>query len=171
MSDTIASVTQAIRSSGAGRWYAQKELNEQRIILGLGLLIAVSLLWVGIWKPASDWHAQATNRQHNAQSLHDWLRANEAAAKQAAANNRGASSGTRSLTPLLTKAAAAQKITVNRLQPEANGVMSVSVQRQSFNKIIAWVAQLEENNGVSFDRASIDGIDAPGLVNAQLRLR
>lgn len=171
MTDLFTKVTQTARVSGAGRWYAQKELNEQRIILGLALVIAVSLLWVGIWKPVSDWQTQVTNRQQNAQSLNDWLRANEAVAKQAAASNQGSGSGTRSLTPLVTRAAAAHKITVNRLQPEANGVVSVSVQRQSFNKIIAWVAQLEENNGVSVDRASIDGIDAPGLVNAQLRLR
>lgn len=164
-------MTQTARASGAGRWYAQKESNEQRIIVGLGVLITVSLLWVGIWKPTSDWQIQAMNRQQNAESLHNWLLANEAVAKQAATNNRGSGSGTRSLTPLVTKAAAAHKITVNRLQPEANGVVSVSVQRQSFNKIIAWVAQLEENNGVSVDRASIDGVDAPGFVNAQLRLR
>ena len=160
----------AFKNSSVGRWYAQKERGEQRIVIALALLIAVSLFYVGAWKPIADWRAMEVNRQQNAQALYDWLRANEGAARQAAAANRGTNQGRRSLTPLVTKAAAAHQITVNRLQPEGNGVVSVSVQRQPFNKIISWVAQLEENNGVSVERASIDGVDAPGYVNAQIRL-
>lgn len=166
----LDNVSHSFKNSGAGRWYAHKERGEQRIILGLVVLIAASVLYVGIWKPVSDWRALETNRQQNAQTLYDWLRANEGAAKAAAATNRGGNQGRRSLTPLVTKAAAAHQITVNRLQPEGNGVVSVSVQRQPFNKIIAWVSQLEENNGVSVERASIDGVDTPGYVNAQIRL-
>ena len=168
--EALSNFSQSLKNSGIGRWYAQKERGEQRIVLGLGLLIAVSLLYVGAWKPVSDWRSIEANRQQNAQALYDWLRANEGAARQAAASNRGGNQGGRSLTPVVTKAAAAHQITVNRLQPEGNGVVSVSVQRQPFNKIIAWVSQLEENNGVSVERASIDGVDAPGYVNAQIRL-
>ena len=167
--EALANLTQSFKNSGAGRWYTQKERGEQRIVLALGCLIIASLFYVGAWKPVSDWRAMETNRQQNAQALYDWLRANENAARQAAVSNRGGNQG-RSLTPLVTKAAAAHEITVNRLQPEGNGIVSVSVQRQPFNKIIAWVAQLEENNGVSVERASIDGVDTPGYVNAQIRL-
>ena len=170
MADALANFTQSFRTSAAGRWYGAKERTEQRVILGLIAIIVISLLWVAVWKPVSDWRELAVNRQQNAQSLHDWLRANETAARQAATSRTGNTQGRRSLTPLVTKAAAAHQITVNRLQPEANGIVSVSVQRQPFNKIISWISQMEENNGVSVERASIDGVDAPGFVNAQIRL-
>ena len=159
--------TQFIQSP-IGRWYYGRERNEQVIILGLAVLVIIAVLWVGVWKPVSDWRAVAVKRQNNAQQLYDWLRANETRAKQAARTSPTRATG--AITPIITRAAAAHQITVNRLQPESNGVVSVVLQQQAFNKIIAWVAQLEENNGVNVQRASIDGVDAPGYVNAQLRL-
>ena len=154
--------------SAVGRWYYGREQNEQHIILGLVALIVVSLLFVGVWKPVSDWRAISQNRQQNAQALYDTLRANEAQLRESARSTPSRSS--RSATPLITKAAAAHEITVNRLQPESNGQVSVSLQQQSFNKIMSWVAQLEENNGVRVERAAIDAVEAQGYVNAQLRL-
>ncbi len=159
-----------LNNSPLGRWYAQKEPVEQRIILWLGFVICLAILWVGVWKPVSDWRDMSLNQQHNTQALFDWLRSNEAAARQAAESTNRGNASRRSITPVVTKAAAAHQITVNRLQPEANGIVSVSVQKQPFNKIVAWVVQLEENNGVSVVRANIDGIEVPGFVNAQLRL-
>ena len=163
----LENVQEQLRRSGVGRWFHGRELNEQRIILGLAALVVVSLLWVAVWKPVSDWREISVLRQNNAQNLSDWLKANEANAKQAANRSQGNS---RSLTPLITKAAAAHEITVNRLQPESNGVVSVVLQQQSFNKIVSWITQLQENNGVTVERASIDQVDAPGYVNAQIRL-
>ena len=157
------------RQSGLGRWFYGREQNEQRIISGIALLIVISILWVSVWKPVSDWRTLAQNRQQNAQQLLDWLKANEQAAKQAATANR-ASSGGRALIPVITKAASAHELKLNRLQPESNGVISVVLEQQSFNQIIGWVAQLDENNGVSVERASFDSQDAPGYVNAQIRL-
>ena len=158
------------RASGVGRWFYGREQSEQRIIAGLGLLILLSVLWVGVWKPVSDWRAVAQNRQHNAYQLLDWMRANQQAARAAARNNATAGRGSRSLIPVVTKAANAHELKLSRLQPESNGVISVILQQQSFNQIISWVAQLEENNGVAVQRASFDAQDAPGYVNAQLRL-
>lgn len=158
-----------LRRSGVGRWFYGREQNEQRILLGLAVLVVVSLLWVGVWKPVSDWRALSEARQQRAQQLYDWLRANEVAAKQASRQASRPQQGGNSITQVITRAAAAHQITVNRLQPEANRVVSVALQQQSFNKIVAWMSQLEENNGVSVERASIDGLDAPGFVNAQIR--
>ncbi len=165
----IATLWRGFRQSGVGRWYYRRERSEQRIIAGLTALVFVSLLWLGAWKPVSDWRAIEMNRQQNAAQLLDWMRANEQAARAAA--SRGADqSGNRSLIPVITKAANVHELKLNRLQPESNGVISVILQQQSFNQIISWIAQLEENNGVSVQRASFDSEDAPGYVNAQIRL-
>ncbi len=160
---------QKLRHSGMGRWFYGRETGEQKIILGLLCLVTVCLVWLTIWKPVSDWHAIEVNRQQNAQQLFDWIRKNEQAARQAARGSASKGQG-RSLIPVITKAAAAHNITVNRLQPESNGVISVALQQQSFNQIVTWIAQLEENNGVSVERASMDSQDNPGYVNAQIRL-
>lgn len=165
----ITTITRAFRQSAMGRWYYGRERSEQQIIAGLAALVIVTILWVGAWKPVSDWRAIEINRQQNAQQLLDWMRANEQAAR-AAASSGPTQSGNRSLIPVITKAANVHELKLNRLQPESNGVISVILQQQSFNQIISWIAQLEENNGVSVQRASFDSEDAPGYVNAQIRL-
>jgi general secretion pathway protein M len=165
----MTSLTTGFRSSAIGRWFYGREQNEQTIIVAIAALVVIAILWAAVWKPVADWRYVETNRQQNAQQLVDWLRVNEQAAKQAASsssNNRGS----RALIPVITKAADAHNIKVNRLQPESNGVISVILQQQSFNQIVQWIAQLNENNGVSVDRASFDSQDAPGYVNAQIRL-
>lgn len=165
----LAIITREFRKSTVGRWYYGREHSEQQIIAGLAVLVIITMLWAGAWKPVSDWRAIEINRQQNAQQLLDWMRANEQAAR-AAASSRQTQSGNRSLIPVITRAANVHELKLNRLQPESNGVISVILQQQSFNQIISWIAQLEENNGVSVQRASFESEDSPGYVNAQIRL-
>ena len=160
----------SFRHSGIGRWFYGRERNEQFIIATLAAMVVVSVVWLGLWKPVSDWQILEANRQQNAQALLDWMRANEQAAKQTSRANAQGNRGGRALIPVITRAADAHNLKLNRLQPESNGVISVVLQQQSFNQIIRWVSQLHENNGVSIDRASFDSQDTPGYVNAQLRL-
>jgi len=160
----------AFRNSSAGRWFFGRERNEQWILGGVAILFIVGLLWASVWKPISDWRTVEVNRKQNAQQLLDWLGANAQAAKQATSAGASAAQGSRALIPVITRAADAHDLKLNRLQPESNGVISVVLQQQSFNQIVGWIAQLDENNGVSIDRASFDSQDSPGYVNAQLRL-
>ncbi len=158
----------SLRGSGLGRWYYGRERSEQLIISGLAALIAAAILWAFVWKPISDWQTVEQNRQQNAQQLLDWMRANEQAARRAAQTQPRAQRA--NSVSVIDRAATAHDLTLKRLQPEANGVVSVILQQQSFNQIVSWVSQLEENNGISVERASFDSEDAPGYVNAQLRL-
>ncbi|MFU8816861.1 MAG: type II secretion system protein GspM [Pseudomonadales bacterium] len=157
-------------ATSAGRWYLGREHNEQRVIAGLAAVIAVAVLWLGVWKPISDWRAVAHNQYQNAQMELDWVRANEARAR-AMARSTAAAGGERSLLPIITRSAESQGIQVNRLQPEANGVVSVVIQGQPFNQLLRWLHQLEENNNVTVLRLAIDAEGQPGIINAQIRLQ
>ena len=168
LTDTLSSRLQGLKRSGLGQWFYGREASEQKIIVGLATIVLLSLLWLTVWKPVADWRAIEVNRQTNAQQLFDWLRTNEAQAR-ATANSQRSTSGARSLLPIVSKAADAHELRIKRVQPESNGVISVFMEAQSFNDIVEWIAQMEENNGVSIERASFDGEDAPGYVNANLR--
>jgi len=168
LTETMSARLQGLRRSGLGQWFFGREASEQKIILGLVGIILASILWLAVWKPVADWRAVEVNRQTNAQQLYDWLRTNEAQAK-AAASAQKTPTGARSLLPIVSKAADAHELRIKRVQPESNGVISVFMEAQSFNDIVEWIAQLEENNGVSIERASFDGDDTSGYVNANLR--
>ncbi|MEQ8484102.1 MAG: type II secretion system protein M [Pseudomonadales bacterium] len=164
-----ASLQSRFLASGPGRWYAGREPGEQRVIAALALALALTIIWLGIWKPVSDWRATEHNRYQNAQAELDWLRANEARARAVAGSGAGGG-GQRALLPVVTRTAEAQGISLNRFQPESSGAISVSVQAQPFNDLLRWLAQLEENNGVSVQRLTVDAEGRPGMVNAQVRL-
>jgi general secretion pathway protein M len=166
----VPNLRQRFYASSAGRWYHGREPNEQRIIGWLALLVALLVLWAAIWKPISDWRVVAHTQYQNAQAELDWVRANESRAR-ALASNASATGAERSLLPIITRSAEAQGIQVNRVQPEANGVVSVAVQGQPFNQLLRWLHQLEENNNVAVLRLAIDADSQPGIVNAQIRLQ
>lgn len=167
----VTNLQQRFYASGAGRWYAGREHNEQRVIVGLALVLAVAVLWLAVWKPISDWRAVAHNQHQNAQAELDWVRANEARARALARS--GASAGTeRSLQPIITRSAESLGIQLNRLQFEAgSSVINVAIQGQPFNQVLRWLHQLEENNNVLVLRLAVDADAQPGIVNAQIRLQ
>lgn len=166
-----STLQQRFLTSGVGRWYAGRESNEQRVIAALAVLIVLALLWLMVYKPISDWHAMADNRYQNAQATLDWMRANEDRARSVARSSQGGGGGGRSLLPAITRSAQSQGIQINRLQPEANGVVSVSIQGQPFNEVLRWLHQLQENNGVTVLRLAVDADQRPGIINAQIRLQ
>lgn len=166
----IETLQRQLRDSAVMKWYAGREAKERPIIAGLAAAFVILLLWSLIWKPLSDWRDIASNRYENAQTLHDWMRANEASARRAASVEAQGGSTQRSILPMITRAANGQGLTLNRLEPETNGAVSIVVQGQSFNTLLRWLNQLQENNGIYVQRISIDAEGQPGLINAQLRL-
>ena len=158
-----------LQQSAVMRWYYGREASERPIIAGLALLVALSLLWLLIWKPIADWRDLSENRYVNAQSVWDWMQANESNARQAARG--GGSSPNRSLLPVITRAANSHGLRLNRLQPESDGGVSVVLQGQSFNAMLQWLDELERQHKVAVSRVSLDAEGNPGLINAQLRLQ
>ncbi len=165
----FADLPERLRLSPALSWFAAKEPRERLVYGALAATTAVVLLWAGAWKPIADWQSEQTNRHVNAQALLEWMRDNESRVR--ASVEQGAAEPNRSILPIVTRAAEAQGLKVGRLQPEADGAVSVTLQGQPFNDLIAWIAALENAEGIAVIRASIDAEEAPGTVNAQLRLR
>ena len=163
-------VFERLPASAPARWLASRERNEQWVILALAAISVVVVLWLGIWKPVSDWREVEHNRFRNAQAALDWMRANEAHARELAETGN-ADGGGRSLIPLITRSAEVQGLQLTRLQPEASGAVSVVLQSQPFNQVVRWLHQLEQNNGITVARVAFDADTEAGFVSAQIRLQ
>lgn len=161
----------AWRESSAGRWWRTKAGHERLIYAALAAVVTAALLWIAAWHPLVDWHAQEMRRLDNAQRLLEWMTLNEERAR-AAAKGEGQrnEAGTGSILPAITQAAEAAGIRLARLQPESGGAVSVSLEQQPFDQVVAWLANLSDGNGVRVVQASLDAHRAPGFINAQLRL-
>lgn len=55
-------------------------------------------------------------------------------------------------------------------EPGAAGSLSVRLERAPFDALVAWLARLSQQNGVSVDSATIEKGGAAGLVNAAIVL-
>lgn len=149
-----------------GQAYFARSESDRMVIALVAALLVLTLLWLLAWKPVADWRTDAVSRLENARTTLDYLKANEALARRAAAQG-GDQSG--SLIPMVTRAANAQQLTINRLQPEGGGVLNVVLEGQSFDRVFQWIAQMEQNNGIRVRSLNVRGAEAPGAVNAQVR--
>lgn len=163
-------LSQRLQGTAAWRWYMSREPRERPVIAAVVLLMIAALFWLAVWKPVSDWRALETNRYQNAQSTWSWMQANEANARARAQSAQASPGSERSLLPLVTREANSQGIRLNRLQPEADGAVSVVVQAQPFNAVVEWLARLQSAHAIEVQRISVDAEGQPGLVNAQIRL-
>ena len=62
----LATLQQQFFASAVGRWYFGREPTERMIIAALAALVGVTVIWLGVWKPVSDWQDVADNRYRNA---------------------------------------------------------------------------------------------------------
>ena len=157
-----------LKESSIGRWFTQREVGEQRILLVVGALVVAALCWLLLWKPVSDWREVSHNRYQNAQATLQWLQVNEQRARAVAtvsAPNRGEGGN---LMALVTRSAAGLGIKLNRLQPNASGGVTVVMESQNFDNLLTWLVQLRENNSVQVANVSINREEQPGLVDVQL---
>ena len=90
----LDALQQQFTASSIGRWYFGREASERTIIAALSAVMALLLLWSLVWKPIDDWSELEDNRYRNAQSLLDWMQANEAPARAVAKSQQaGGGSG------------------------------------------------------------------------------
>src|SRR5262245_30537692 len=161
-------VDSAFRGSVVGRWFAQLEPNERTMVTWLFAFLCVVVLYLGIWQPLSDWSSNADAQYRRQLAVVDWMKLHEKEARAAGQRgDGGAESG--SLLTTVANSAAHANIQLLRYQPEGGGV-SVVLQNQPFNALIAWIADLDQESHVSVKQISIDGQGESGLVNARIIL-
>lgn len=166
----FAFIAELFAGSSVAAWYAEKNSTDRKVILTIVLLCLASIVYLAMWKPLSEYRDGQVLRYERAQSLVDWVSLNRNAL-QASAQSTGKPTQQKSLIPLVTAGANLRQLKLNRLQPEQDGSVSISLQSQSFDQALRWMVDLETNNRLLIDRISVDRTDNVGLVNIQLRVQ
>jgi general secretion pathway protein M len=166
----LAPLEARFRASAAGRWFFGREPNERRIIAGIAAVVVVLLVWALMLKPLLDWRSVQENRYHNSLALLDWMHMNEQRARAATQGGGRGAPGSSARIPVITRTAQSNDLNVSRLLPEGAAV-TVVLQDQPFNAMLAWIDQLQRNNGVQVVRVTVNGQDTPGYVTAQVKLQ
>jgi general secretion pathway protein M len=158
----------AFRGSSVGRWFYALQANERTMVTALVASLIVALLYTSVWSPLSEWSNRADALYQRQLAVLDWMRLHENEAK-AAGQRAEATRESGSLPTVVANSAARAGLQLLRYQPEAGGI-SVVLQNQSFDALIAWIADLEQTDHVAVKQISIDSQNEPGLVNARITL-
>ena len=139
---------------------------ERRLAL-TGLALAVAILIFGVLLPLNRSVAHARERLERKQADLSWM---QGAAPELASAMLPQATG-ESLIVMIDRSARETGLAgALTTEPAGSGSLSVRLQKAPFDTMIAWLARLAQQSGVSVESATIEKADGAGLVNATLVL-
>ena len=166
---TVQNLIAQLQQGSIGQWYVTKSPTDRLIIKILAALIAATIIYTVVWKPLSDYSQDQQARYVTELALSEWIVLNqEALTRSARQPTRGNSAP--ALIPSITNAANQNQLKLDRLQPDSDGGVSISLQEQQFDQVLKWLSLLENRQGLSVERLSIDRGDKSSKVSGQVKL-
>lgn len=136
----------------------------ERLLLAVAAIaVAGAGLVYGIWQPLlAQRQAQMIRLQRYERTLAAVAQMPQTAATQA---------DPRPVAAILTQTAAAQNLTILRLDTPKDASATLTLQDAPFETLILWIDGLDRNNGLILTSATIRRTDAPGIVSADLSVQ
>lgn len=148
-------------------WYAGLQERERRVVAVGGVALALIVLFGGILLPLHSVVASALQRNDGKRADLEWMRAN-AAEIRSAGNLMILDTGEPPVVMVdRTGRAAGLTDALRGTQPSGTGVR-VQLEGAPFDTLVAWLATLDQNYGLSVDSITVDRAAKPGLVNATI---
>jgi general secretion pathway protein M len=152
-------------------WYANLAERERRMVLFGGVAVVI-LVILGIVLPLNRNIAQARQRVATKQSDLAFI---QTAAPQLAAAGPGptAVASNENLVVLIDSSARESGLgkSLSSSQPTGDRSLRVRFDRAPFDGLMAWLARISQNHGISVESAEIEFAGEPGMVNAGLVLK
>lgn len=152
------------------RWQ-QLSQRDQLLLALLAVVLVAYLVYQLAYRPLAD--ARDRLAAQNAAAQTSLLSVRQLAAELARIDAEGGSQAgvpDMSLPQLVDSTAAAHQLRMSRFQPSAAGDVQIRFDSVPFANLLRWLHQLEQESGVSIKDLSLTPGNAPGLVNASLRL-
>jgi general secretion pathway protein M len=148
--------------------FAARPERERRLVLG-GLALAAAILIFAVVIPLDRSVTHAHDRLARKRADLTWMQ--EVAPELATSAPPPAATG-ESLLVIIDRSARESGLggALSGSEPAGPGSLSVRLGKAPFDTLVAWLARLAQQNGVSVEAASIEKTDTPGLVSAALVL-
>jgi general secretion pathway protein M len=141
---------------------------ERRMLMAGGALAAAILVF-GILIPLDHSVARAQERLAKKHADLAWM---QSVAPELAATAPPPAASGESLLVIIDRSARESGLAgaLSGSEPGGPGSLSVRLEKAPFDTLVAWLARLAQQNGVTVDSATIEKSGAPGLVNAAIVL-
>lgn len=152
------------------RWDAMAP-REQMLVGLAAIVLAATLLWVGLWEPLDRQRDALRERVVAQQALVDWLAALGPEQLAARPGNQRGLDGRSELAVIDQSARAAGLAgALARIEPGAPGEVRVVLQRAEFPALMAWLDRLIEERPFRVTELRADRVEA-GRVDTTVRLQ
>lgn len=162
------SLINQLKSAIEPRWQAMNSREKRLVSSGL-VVLAVVVIYYGLWAPLQNGIAQRQATLAAQQSLLDWTRQATGAYLARTAKGQalsGPAAATGSITQRITAYTSANNITVTRMQPQ-NDSLLVVIDEVSFNALLVMLDSLQSSGGLRIDSLDIAEGAAAGMVRVR----
>ena len=158
---------QVLEDSTIVRRFRELPARQRQASLSAGSLVAMLVVYIGIWEPIFDYRENAIDRMTTARQNLEWMQQNETSAR--ARLNSGTENEEVSIAKLSTSARQFG-FSLQRIQSMPSGGVNVQLQRQPFNAVLRWLEFLNGAYGYRVVNASLNSY-AEGLVDARITIQ
>lgn len=138
-------------------WWRERSVREQRLLLVMLALLAVTILWLGIYRPLQLGLSSARERHQEAV-----IRLGEVRAQTEALRGSRAAGPSGALADLVTRSAAEAGFANATVAPQGDRRLSVSIPSARPGPVLSWIAGLEAQ-GVIVERLQARANSDPTL--------
>jgi type II secretory pathway component PulM len=153
------------------QWLGGLSARERNLVYLAAVLLSAAIVYFALVLPVTSAAANRAARVEQKTADLAWMR-QVAPQVIAAAATGGGAAGSESLVVLVDRTGrdAGLGTAIRDQSPSGEHGLRLRLEAASFDVLIAWLASLQQQHGVSVDAATIDAGSAPGLVNASLTL-
>lgn len=153
-------------------WWMGLQPRERATLLAGGVVLAVLILWMGIWEPIANERARLRAEVTALATDLAWMEQVSDQVRRRAAQQRpvgGAPTTGGSVLTLVEVSATAAGIrqSIERVQPEGQGAR-LWFDQVGFDALIRWLAELEGRHGLQVTQLAVDVAADGGVVSARL---
>jgi type II secretory pathway component PulM len=152
-------------------WLANLAPRERQLVYLAGGFAAIALLYFAIVMPLNGMNARSAARVEKKAADLAWMQ--QVAPQVMAANAAGpAAASNESLVVLVDRTGREAGLgnSVRDQNPSGEHGLRLRLEGAPFDVLVAWLASLQQQYGVTVEAATIDAASGPGLVNASLTL-
>ncbi|BEU01510.1 type II secretion system protein M [Agarivorans sp. OAG1] len=149
------------------QWWQSLNKREQNLVTAAAVLVAIAVLYWGIWSPIAGANAQAKQRLASQQQTLEWA---QQQGSVIIANGRPQQTSSEvKVSQAVSSSARQQRITISRIQPKGDEV-EVWIESVPFNQLMTWLKMLSQRYGIIVENVDLDEGKQEGIVGVR-RLR